>query len=108
MRAGTQGFCNGSPMYKAGLGKQISALGPLMPGRRAFIALGGVLLLGAALTPIGACAQASGGSKRKIGVIGSGHIGGTIGGLWAKAGHPILFSSRHPESLADLVVEVGS
>jgi len=95
-------------MHKAGLEKQISALGPLMPGRRAFITLGGVLLLGAALTPIGARAQASGGSKRKIGVIGSGHIGGTIGGLWAKAGHPILFSSRHPESLTDLVAGVGS
>ena len=45
--------------------------------------------------------------KIKIGVIGSGHIGGTIGGLWVKAGHPVLFSSRHPEELASLVEGLG-
>jgi predicted dinucleotide-binding enzyme len=33
----------------------------------------------------------------KIGVIGSGRIGSTIGGLWAKAGHEIMFSDRDPE-----------
>ena len=43
----------------------------------------------------------------KIGVIGSGHIGGTIGGLWVKAGHPVFFSSRHPEELKDLVARLG-
>ena len=43
----------------------------------------------------------------KIGVIGAGHIGGTIGGLWIKAGHPVFFSSRHPEELQDLVSRLG-
>src|SRR5208282_4565424 len=52
-------------------------------------------------------AQAAGGGKSRIGVIGSGHIGGTIGSLWVKAGHPVLFSSRHPEELADLVAGAG-
>jgi predicted dinucleotide-binding enzyme len=33
----------------------------------------------------------------KIGVIGSGRIGTTIGGLWAKAGHEVMFSDREPE-----------
>jgi 8-hydroxy-5-deazaflavin:NADPH oxidoreductase len=47
-------------------------------------------------------------TKLRIGVIGSGHIGGTIGGLWVKAGHPVLFSSRHPEELTDLVTSLGS
>lgn len=41
----------------------------------------------------------------KIGVIGSGNIGGNLGKHWAKAGHEILFSSRHPEELHDLVRE---
>lgn len=41
-------------------------------------------------------------------MIGSGHIGGTIGGLWVKAGHPVLFSSRHPEELKDLVGGLGA
>jgi len=33
----------------------------------------------------------------KIGVVGSGRIGTTIGGLWAKAGHEVMFSDRDPE-----------
>jgi 8-hydroxy-5-deazaflavin:NADPH oxidoreductase len=44
----------------------------------------------------------------KIGIIGSGGIGGTIGTHWAKAGHEILFSSRHPAKLADLVTTAGA
>jgi len=39
----------------------------------------------------------------KIGIIGSGHIGSTLGTLWVKSGHPVMFSSRHPEELAPLV-----
>lgn len=38
----------------------------------------------------------------KIGIIGSGKVGGTLGTLWAKAGDEILFSSRHPEELKNL------
>jgi hypothetical protein len=44
----------------------------------------------------------------KIGVIGSGHIGSTIGSLWVKSGHPVMFSSRHPEELVSLVQGLGS
>ena len=43
----------------------------------------------------------------KIGIIGSGKMGGSLGAFWAKAGHQILFSSRHPEELKDLVARVG-
>ena len=32
--------------------------------------------------------------RMRIGVIGSGRIGGTLGGLWAKAGHEVMFSDR--------------
>lgn len=35
----------------------------------------------------------------KIGVIGSGHIGGTVGRLWAQAGHEVCFGSRHADEL---------
>ena len=38
----------------------------------------------------------------KIGIIGAGRIGGTLASLWAKAGHEVLVSSRHPEQLQDL------
>jgi 8-hydroxy-5-deazaflavin:NADPH oxidoreductase len=44
----------------------------------------------------------------KIGIIGSGNIGGTLGTFWAKAGHQVLFSSRNPENLKPLVEKVGS
>ncbi len=42
-----------------------------------------------------------------IGIIGSGHIGSTVGTLWAKAGHKVMFSSRHPEQLDELVKQAG-
>jgi len=71
--------------------------------RRALIGAAGALVLGAVLLPMRAGAQ----DKLRIGVIGSGHIGGTIGGLWVKAGHPVMFSSRHPEELKDLVAGLG-
>ncbi len=49
--------------------------------RRAVLRAGGALILGAALWPTRSLAQGAGGNKSRIGVIGSGKIGGTIGGL---------------------------
>ena len=46
-------------------------------------------------------------SSLKIGFIGAGHIGGTLARLWARAGHPIFVSSRHPEKLTEFVNELG-
>ena len=79
--------------------------GPVDRTRRVLLGVGVLLLAG--LRPVVAQAQTNGGAKLRIGVIGSGHIGGTIGGLWVKAGHPVLFSSRHPEELKDLVAGLG-
>jgi 8-hydroxy-5-deazaflavin:NADPH oxidoreductase len=73
--------------------------------RRHLLKGGGAALVAVATRGI-AAAQTSG-AKVKIGVIGAGHIGGTIGGLWVKAGHPVLFSSRHPEELKSLVDGMG-
>ncbi|MGC1949893.1 MAG: NAD(P)-binding domain-containing protein [Pseudolabrys sp.] len=72
------------------------------------------LLLGAAsfaaittiLQPTRLFAQGS--SPTRIGIIGSGNIGGTIGGLWVKKGHSVFFSSRHPDELKDMVTKLGS
>jgi len=44
---------------------------------------------------------------KKIGIVGSGHIGGNLGILLAKAGYEIFYSSRHPETLKDLVKSTG-
>ncbi|VVP93328.1 hypothetical protein PS918_03459 [Pseudomonas fluorescens] len=43
----------------------------------------------------------------KLSVIGAGNVGGTLGTLWVKAGHSVMFSSRHPEELDDLVKSAG-
>jgi len=43
----------------------------------------------------------------KIGIVGSGHIGGTLGILFAKAGYEVLYSSRHPDTLKNLVKTAG-
>ena len=43
-----------------------------------------------------------------IGLIGSGHIGGTVARLAVDAGHDVVLSnSRGPETLSDLVEELG-
>lgn len=44
----------------------------------------------------------------KIGIIGSGRIGGNLGIHLANAGHTILFSSRHPDQLNELAEEAGN
>jgi hypothetical protein len=75
--------------------------------RRTLLGAAGALVLQGILQPTTALGQTASSPKMKIGVIGAGHIGGTIGGLWTKAGHPVFFSSRHPEELQDLVARLG-
>jgi predicted dinucleotide-binding enzyme len=43
----------------------------------------------------------------KIGIIGAGRIGGTLAELWARAGHEVLVSSRHPAELEGLARSLG-
>jgi predicted dinucleotide-binding enzyme len=77
-----------------------------LSSRRALLRGGAVAAL-AALQPLRAFGQMAGGARLPMGVIGSGRIGGTIGGLWVKAGHPVMFSSRHPDELKDMVTGLG-
>lgn len=46
----------------------------------------------------------------KIGIIGSGHVGGTLGARWAQGGHRVIFSSRNPGSaeMLELVAKAGA
>ena len=76
-------------------------------GRRAMLSAAGAFILEAVLQPTTVSGQSSPNPTLKIGVIGAGHIGGTISGLWIKAGHPVFLSSRHPEELQDLVARLG-
>ena len=43
----------------------------------------------------------------RIGIIGAGHIGGTLARLWVQAGHEVLLSSRHPDELKPLAAALG-
>jgi len=43
----------------------------------------------------------------KIGIIGAGGIGSTVGKLWVDAGHEVLFASRHREGLDSLTTRLG-
>jgi hypothetical protein len=68
----------------------------------------GLALVALAASPFAALAQtAPGGAPLKIGTIGAGREGGALGTQFAKAGHPVMFSSRHPEELKDLVGSAG-
>ena len=43
----------------------------------------------------------------KIGIIGTGNIGGALARHWVNAGHEVFVSSRHPEELEPLAKELG-
>jgi len=44
----------------------------------------------------------------KVAFIGAGHQGGALGFQFARAGHEVMFSSRHPETLTSLVARSGA
>lgn len=75
--------------------------------RRGLLAAGAGTLAATMASRLARAQAPGGGTKIPIGTIGAGHIGGTIGGLWVKAGHPVMFSSRHPEELSDMVAQLG-
>ena len=76
-----------------------------MQRRREFLSAAGAALLAVA-TGLRA-ADGPGARRLKIGVIGSGRIGGTVGGLWVKAGHEVMFSAKEIDEVKDLVARLG-
>jgi len=77
-------------------------------GRRGFLELAGLALAAIALggLPLAARAAATGGGL-KIGIVGSGRVGGTLGGVWARAGHQVMFSSRNIGNDRALAAKTG-
>jgi predicted dinucleotide-binding enzyme len=77
--------------------------------RRRFLGLaaGGVAASAAAAAPFAAFAEDAGEAPLKIATIGAGREGGALGTLFAKQGHPVMFSSQHPEQLKQLVASAG-
>lgn len=82
----------------------------MTPRRRDFLGGGlATVALAVASLPLGAHGTAATDPARlKIGIIGAGRIGGTLGEHWVKAGHEVLLSSRHPETLKPLADRLGS
>jgi predicted dinucleotide-binding enzyme len=78
-------------------------------GRRTFLRNAGssLTLLVLAARPHEAVAQQTPGASMKIGMIGAGRMGSALGALFVKAGHPLMFASRHPDRLADLAARLG-
>src|SRR6266699_3690106 len=79
---------------------------PTHPTRRAALTLAG----GAALAVhplVGRAQTGPAGQPVKIASIGAGRMGGALGALFVKAGHPVMFSSRHPENIKPLAERLG-
>ena len=63
------------------------------------------LVVGAA--SLGDARPAAAQEPLKIGIIGTGRIGGALARHWVNAGHEVFMSSRHPEELEPLAKELG-
>ena len=68
-----------------------------------------LLVLLAALVPVAQAATPvhKTSNPMKIGIIGTGEIGGALARHWSAAGHQLVISSRHPEQLQAFAKELG-
>jgi predicted dinucleotide-binding enzyme len=75
--------------------------------RREFVEAAAATLALSSLPFVVHAAEAAQG-KMKIGVVGSGRVGGTLGTVWARAGHSVMFSSIDLEHDKKLAASVGA
>ena len=75
--------------------------------RRRFIGItaAGVTLASLPLSAVRAATPSF--QKTKVAIIGSGNVGSALGGAWAKAGHSVMFASRHLEDDKALAAKIG-
>ena len=78
-------------------------------GRRGFLGLARLFPVALALggLPLAVHAATASGGRMKIGIVGSGRVGGTLGAVWARAGHAVMFSSRSLENDRALAAKTG-
>jgi predicted dinucleotide-binding enzyme len=74
--------------------------------RRSFLTMAAITLIAGGV-PSPALAQ-RGGRKMKIGIVGSGQVGGTLGAVWVRAGHEVMFSSQDLEHDKALAAKLGA
>ena len=75
--------------------------------RRRFLQVAGIASAVLMLEGLPLTARAANAAKIKIGIVGSGRVGGGIGSVWVKAGHEVMFSSRHIEHDKALAAKLG-
>src|SRR5258708_38325633 len=80
----------------------------LMFSRRDVLTATGVAAALSVLPITASNVKAADSQKMKIGIIGSGHGGSALGGVWAKAGNEVMFSSRNLDNDKKLAAEVGA
>lgn len=87
----------------------MSANDEMKSGRRDFLRIAGAAAAGLAMTALPCAVRAAGSpaAPLKIGVIGSGRVGGTLGELWLKAGHEVMFSSLNLDYDKSLAARLG-
>ena len=76
--------------------------------RRRFLQVAGTASAVLMLEGLPLTARAANAVKMKIGIVGSGRVGGGIGSVWVKAGHEVMFSSRHIEHDKVLAAKLGT
>jgi predicted dinucleotide-binding enzyme len=76
--------------------------------RRRILQLAGVATATLVLEGLPLSVRAANAGKLKIGIVGSGRVGGTLGGVWVNAGHEVMFSSRHIEHDEALAARLGA
>lgn len=77
--------------------------------RRRFIVIAGTLAAGLAASSVPLAARAASSTqKMKVGIVGSGNVGGALGGALVKAGHAVMFSSRHLDEDKALAAKLGA
>ncbi len=77
-------------------------------GRRRFLQVAGVATAALMIEGLSFTARAANSGKIKVGIVGSGRVGGGIGSVWVKAGHEVMFSSRHIEHDKALAAKLGA
>jgi len=82
----------------------MTSMRKMSKGRRGFLRAAAATL---ALSGLPFAARAAAAQKLKIGIVGSGQVGGALGRVWANAGHTVMFSSLDLEKDKALATSVG-
>ena len=75
--------------------------------RRVFLQTAGSITAAIVSGVLPHAVRAAQSDKPRIGIIGSGRIGGTLGGIWVKGGHDVMFSSLDIEQDKALAAKLG-